>query len=104
MRRTVIVHYDAETKNGIPYITALYDGNFRYKSVVTDLDNMWGAKQTATSGGQYKSYTIGDRSVTRSAMTPDRVLSLWDKLMAEKERLEQGRSKRRTLGVIPRDW
>ena len=104
MAHGYIIHYDAETENGIPYIAALYEHNFRYKTVVIDLNNLFPAKTGALSSGQYKSYTIGDRSVTRSTMTADRVLALWDKLMAEKDRLEQGRTKRRTLGVVPRDW
>ncbi len=104
----VDIVYDAETKNGIPYLKSIYEAKtargFRYRDVVNDLDSLEGAKSAAMASGQYKSYTVGDRSVTRSTMTADRVFSLWEKLMAEKERLEQGRTKRRTLGVIPRDW
>ncbi len=96
--------YDAETSNVIPYIAALYRNNFSYRSVVDDLDDLLPAKKTALSGGAYRTYTLGDRSVTRNPLKPDQIVALWDQLMAEKLRLEQNRTKRRTLGVIPRDW
>ena len=96
--------YDARTENGIPYISRLYETNYSYQDVVDDLDALYPMKKAALSGGAYRTYTLGDRSVTRQTMTPEKIRALWERLMAEKERLEQGRSKRQTLGVIPRDW
>ena len=96
--------YGQETENGVPYIRALYEGSFEYRNVVDDLDGLYPAKREVLSGGNVRSYTIGSRSVSRAVLPAKEVLALWDKLMAEKARLEQGRSKRRVLGVVPRDW
>ena len=96
--------YDAETKNGIPFIRGLYINRFEYKDVVNQLDDLYPARQSVITEGNVRSYSIGSRSVTRAVLSAKDVLALWDKLMAEKLRMEQGRSKRRTLGVVPRDW
>ena len=96
--------YDAETENGIPFIRGLYINRFEYKDVVDQLDGLYLARQSVLVEGNVRSYSIGSRSVTRAVLSAKDVLTLWDKLMAEKLRLEQGRSKRRVLGVVPRDW
>ena len=96
--------YDAETENGIPFIRGLYINRFEYKDVVNQLDDLYPARQSVITEGNVRSYSSGSRSVTRAVLSAKDVLALWDKLMAEKLRLEQGRSKRRTLGVVPRDW
>ena len=98
------ISYDAETENGIPFVRGLYINNFSYKDVVNQLDALYPARQEVIEGGKVRSYSIGSRSVTRAVLSAKDVLALWDKLMAEKLRLEQGRSKRRVLGVVPRDW
>ena len=96
--------YDAETKNGIPFIRGLYINRFEYKDVVNQLDDLYPVRNEVLTEGKVRSYSIGSRSVTRAVLSAKDVLALWDKLMAEKLRLEQGRSKRRVVGVVPRDW
>ena len=96
--------YDAETENGIPYISALYARRFEYRDTVDQLDSLYLARQSVLAEGNVRSYSIGSRSVTRAVLSAKDLLALWDKLMAEKLRMEQGRSRRRTLGVVPRDW
>lgn len=96
--------YDAETENGIPFIRGLYINRFEYKDVVDQLDGLYLARQSVLTEGNVRSYSIGSRSITRAVLSAKDVLALWDKLMAEKLRLEQGRSKRRVVGVVPRDW
>ncbi len=96
--------YDAETPNGIPYFGYLYADNFEYRDAVDTLDELYPIKHEAFTTGNTKSYSIGSRSVTKTVLSARDVLKLWDKMMAEKLRLEQRRSKRRTLGVVFRDW
>ena len=96
--------YNAETENGIPYVRNLYINDFAYKTVVDDLDSLYPTRRSALVDGNVKSYSIGSRSVSRSVLSAREVLKLWDKLMSEKARLEQGRNKRRALGVVFRDW
>ena len=98
------ISYDAETENGIPFIRGLYINRFEYKDVVDQLDDLYLARQSVLTQGNVRSYSIGSRSVTRAVLSAKDVLALWDRLMAEKLRLEQGRSKRRVVGVVPRDW
>ena len=98
------ISYDAETENGIPFIRGLYINRFEYKDVVNQLDDLYPARQSVLTQGNVRSYSIGSRSVTRAVLSAKDVLALWDRLMAEKLRLEQGRSKRRVVGVVPRDW
>jgi len=98
------ISYDAETENGIPYIRALYINNFSYKDVIDQLDGLYPSRQAVLTEGNVRSYSIGSRSVSRAVLSAKDLMALWDRLMAEKARLEQGRSKRRVLGVIPRDW
>ena len=98
------ISYDAETENGFPFMRGLYINNFSYKDVVNQLDALYVARNDVLTEGKVRSYSIGSRSVTKATLSAKEVLALWDKLMAEKLRLEQGRSKRRVLGVVPRDW
>ena len=98
------IYYDAETENGIPYRMGLYINQFAYRDIVNQLDGLYPARNEVIAGGNVRSYSIGSRSVTRAVLSAKDILALWDKLMAEKLRMEQGRSKRRTLGVVPRDW
>lgn len=99
-----MINYDGKTENGIPYLTKLYIKNFNYQSVVDDLDALYPTKKAALSGGSYRTYTLGDRSITRNAMEPDEIIALWDKLMAQKKQMETGIGPRKAVGVIPRDW
>ena len=96
--------YDAETKNGIPYISGLYWSKFEYRTVVDDLDDLYPTKHTMLTEGTAKSYSLGSRSVTRTTLSGKQVMELWDKLMAEKIRMEQGLPRSRTIGVVLRDW
>ena len=98
------MNYDAYTEHGIPYFSKLYIKKFEYKDVVDDLDALYPSKKAALSGGAYRTYTLGDRSITRNAMDPDEIMALWDKLMAQKKQMETGIGPRKAVGVIPRDW
>ena len=99
------IQYDAETENGIPYLSGLYINNFEYKTVVNDLDGMVEVRKSIVSGGGgVTSYTIGSRSLSRQALSASELLKLWDDLMAKKKQLEQGRSARKSVGVVFRDW
>jgi len=99
------IHYDAETENGIPYLLGLYMNNFDYKTVVNDLDGMVEVRKSIVSGGGgVTSYTIGSRSLSRQALSASELLKLWDDLMDKKKQLEQGRSVRKSVGVVFRDW
>ena len=98
------MNYDGKTENGIPYLTKLYLENFRYQTVVDDLDALYPTKKAALSGGAYRTYTLGDRSITRNPMDADEVIALWNKLMAEKEQLEGAAKPRKAVGVVFRDW
>ena len=96
--------YDSETENGIPYYRGLYMNRFEYKDVVEQLASLYPVRRHRLPEGTVRSYSIGSRSVTKAVLSASEVLQLWDKLMAEKLRLESGLGKRRTLGVVPRDW
>ena len=98
------INYDGKTENGIPYLTKLYIKNFNYQSVVDDLDALYPTKKAALGGGSYRTYTLGDRSITRNAMDPDEIMALWDKLMAEKLQMEGAKTQRKAVGVVFRDW
>lgn len=99
------IHYDAETEHGIPYLLGLYMNNFDYKTVVNDLDGMVEARKSIISGsGEVTSYTIGSRSLSRQTLSASDLLKLWDDLMDKKKRMEQGRSARKSVGVVFRDW
>ena len=99
--------YDNETAHGIPFHTRLYTASFEYRSVVDDLDTLALSKKEALNGGLYKRYNLGGRDgreVERSVLSPDKVMKMWDSLMARKIRLEGGMAKRRAYGVVMRDW
>ena len=91
--------YDAETKNGILYISGLYWAKFEYRTVVDDLDDLYPTKHTMLTEGTAKSYSIGSRSLSRTTLSGKQVLELWEKLMAEKLRLEQGSPKSPPLAM-----
>ncbi len=100
-----MANYDAETTNGIPYISSLYSNKYEYKRVVTDLDNLAPTRDSLLSGaGAVTSYSLGSRSVTRQALSGTDALALWDKLWAKKLQLEHAKKPRKALGVVPRDW
>jgi len=100
-----MVTCDAKTENGIPYNSALYLNNFEYEVIVDDLDGLIIARRTIMKGeGSVSSYTIGSRSLSRQTLSASDILKLWDKLWARKEQLEQGRTPRKSVGVVLRDW
>ena len=100
-----MIIYDAVTANGIPYISRLYRGNFRYQMTVDDLDALKPARSSIMGGeGTVQSYSIGSRSLTRSQLSAQGVLDLWDKLMKDKELMEEGRRPRKAVAVVNRDW
>ncbi len=96
--------YDAKTENGIEYISALYAGNFRYRACVDGLDKLTIQRDAVLGGEAVAGYTIGNRSITRNALSATDVLKQWDKLLAQKLRLENGNAPRKTVGVVHRDW
>lgn len=96
--------YDGKTENGIPYVVRLYEANYKYTATVDDLDTLAPARKQTLSGGAVTSYTIGSRSITRNQLSASEVLKLWDKLMAQKLRLESGAAPRKAVGVVHRDW
>ena len=101
----VTIRYDGETEHGIPYITGLYVNNFQYKITVNDLDGLVTARQQImTGGGSVTQYTIGSRSLSRNALSASDILKLWDTLWTKKEQIEKGRSARKAVGVVLRDW
>lgn len=96
--------YDAKTEHGIPYISRLYAINFRYTTVVDDLDALSETRKQIMSGGTVSSYTIGNRTVSRNQLSATDVMKQWDKLMALKIRLENGAAPRKAVGIVHRDW
>jgi hypothetical protein len=96
--------YDSKTVNGIPYIKRLYEHSFRYQTVVDDLDALKPQKTAVMSGEAIQTHTTGSWSVTHNVLSASDVTKMWNKLMAEKERLESGKKPRRTVGVVHRDW
>lgn len=96
--------YDGKTENGVPYIVRLYQTNYKYTVTVDDLDELVPCRKQALSGGAVSSYTIGSRSITRNQLSASEVMKLWDKLMAQKLRLESGTAPRKAVGVVHRDW
>lgn len=100
-----MVNYDAKTDNGVPYVSALYLKNFEYETVVNDLDGLVVARKSIMSGaGSVTSYTIGSRSLSRQTLSASEILKLWDNLWAKKKQLEEGRSARKAVGIVLRDW
>jgi hypothetical protein len=99
-----MVAYDGKTENGIPYIVKLYRENYQYTVTVDDLDTLAPERKSALSGGSVTSYTIGNRSISREALSASETLKMWDRLMALKLRLEKGMSPRKAVGVVIRDW
>ena len=97
--------YDAKTENGIPYILRLYGKSYRYACVVDDLDALQPARRAVLEGGgNVTQYSIGSRQLTRAAMGASQTLALWDKLTAEKARLEGAGGPRKSVGIVLRDW
>jgi len=97
--------YDGKTENGVPYIVSLYIRSYKYSVIVDDLDALAPLrKEVRSGGGAVQSYQIGDRNISRGALSAQDVLKQWDKLMGEKERLESGRKPRKAIGVVHRDW
>lgn len=96
--------YDGKTENGIQYISALYAGNYRYQTCVDGLDKLVKQRDAVLSGEAVSGYTIGSRSITRNSLSATDVLKQWDKLLAQKLRLEKGNAPRKAVGVVHRDW
>lgn len=96
--------YDGKTKNGIPYITRLYAQNFQYTACIDGLDALYVQRQSVLTNGTVSSYTIGNRTVSRTTLSPTDVLKQWDKLYALKLRLESGNKPRKAVGIVHRDW
>ena len=100
-----MVRCDAKTENGIPYVSSLYVKNYEYETIVTDLDGLVVTRKSIMSGsGSVTSYTIGSRSLSRQTLSASEILKLWDSLWDRKKRLEEGRSARKSVGVVLRDW
>lgn len=100
-----MVSCDSKTENGVPYNSGLYAKNFEYETIVNDLDGLVVTRHTImTGGGSVSSYTIGSRSLSRQTLSASDILKLWDKLWAKKEQIEQGRTPRKAVGVVLRDW
>jgi hypothetical protein len=69
------------------------------------LDDFYDLEQKLLESGGVQSYTIGSRSLSKYNLTE--VENEIEKLEKRKKDLENelaGRKKRRSLGVIPRDW
>lgn len=98
------MNYDAKTANGIPYVARLYSANYKYQVVVDDLDALYPSKKDILGGGSVSAYTIGNRSITKSQLSPSDVIKRWDKLIAEKLRLENGTKPRKAVAIVHRDW
>ena len=99
------ITYDAETKNGISYISKLYQRNFEYKMTVNNLDGLVNVISTFSSGsGTVNSYTLGTRQVSRQVSSLSEAREWWDDLMRKKKQLEQGKKPRKAVGMVPRDW
>lgn len=99
------VNYDGRTENGVPYVARLYSTNYRYTCIVDDLNSLQPARQTVLSGsGSVTQYSIGSRQLTKSVLNATQLLSLWDKLMAEKAAIEGAGRSRKSVGIVLRDW
>lgn len=99
------MNYDGTTQNGIGYIVRLYNCNYRYKEIVTDLDAMKPARLAFLSGkGSVNQYSIGSRQLSRSQLSGKDLLAVYDKLLAEKQCIEAGTRPRKAVGVVLRDW
>lgn len=98
------MRYDAKTEHGIPYLSRLYAVNFKYTTVVDDLDSLIETRKQIMAGGTVSSYTIGSRTVSRNQLSATDVMKQWDKLIALKLRLENGTAPRKAVGVVHRDW
>ena len=100
-----MINYDAKTENGVRYISLLYASNYEYETVVDSLDSLAVQRKAVLSGGgTVTQYSIGSRSLTKKSLSATEVLDLWDKLMAKKRQLEEGRKPRKAVGVVLRDW
>jgi hypothetical protein len=63
------------------------------------------AAYIALLSGQVQSYAIGSRNLTRLDLgTLKQTISTLEKEIDELEAVLQGRSRRKAVGVIPRDW
>lgn len=99
------IRYDATTEHGIQYLSGLYRVNAGYSQVVNDLDGMVEVRSSILAGGGgVSSYTIGSRSLTRQALSASELLKKWDDLQNKKLQYEQGRSARKAVAVVLRDW
>lgn len=96
--------YDGKTENGIPYIVRLYAQNYQYTTVVDSLDMLKVQRDGILSGGNVQSYTIGNRSVNKTQLSATDIMKQWDKLMAQKLRLEKGTAPRKAVGIVHRDF
>ena len=96
--------YDGKTENGIPYMTALYTKSFTYQTCIESLDKLKNQRDAVLSGNGVQTYTIGNRSITRNNLSAGDILKQWDKLMAQKLRLETNSKPRKAVGVVHRDW
>lgn len=55
--------------------------------------------------GEVQSYTIGSRSLTKFDLeTLQDTIAKWEKEVDELEALLAGQKRRKSVGVIPRDW
>ena len=100
-----VIRYDATTEHGIQYLSGLYGSNYDYQQVINDLDGMVEVRKSILSGnGGVSSYAIGSRSLSRQALSASDLLKLWDSLWNKKQQLEQGRSSRKAVAVVSRDW
>ena len=55
--------------------------------------------------GRVQSYTIGSRSLTRHNLKDlEELIAKTEKEVDELEAATQGKSRRRAIGVVPRDW
>lgn len=100
---------NAETPEGIPYSTALYNqkGNkgFEYKRIIKRLSGLAGQIDDMDNGkGNVTQYSLGSRSVTRAAFSTEEAQAVWDKLWAKKLQLEGAGSPRKAVAAVPRDW
>jgi len=63
------------------------------------------AAYIALADGGVQSYTIGSRSLTKFDLsTIGEEIAMHEKKMDELEAELSGRSRRRAVGVVPRDW
>ena len=60
---------------------------------------------TALLSGQVQSYAIGSRNLTRLDLAQlKREIDALEKEIDELTAVQSGKSRRRALGVVPRDW